>query len=116
MRNTGRTTYNIASREYDPTFERTVTAELIETITRISIVTDAPVMVLRTAETASALLSVLALILAMSLHDARSPAAIQRTTDDLARRLRRRAADAEANENLRTVRRRSFHGNEGGHA
>jgi hypothetical protein len=70
----------------------------------VSAVSDTNVFVLRTGEAASALLSALAFVLACF----QSPTEIRRTIDDLGRRLRRRLAPAETDQELRPFRRCCF--------
>ena len=67
---------------------------------------------IRTAECAEALLTVLAGILAMSRAATRSPTAIRRTIDDLGKRLRRQIAVTEASEDLQEFISRTFRGND----
>jgi hypothetical protein len=90
--------------------ERTLVDAITKAIFETSMVTDANVMALRTGETASALMTCLACVLAMSPAAARSPTALRRTVDELGKRLRRRVAYAEADEDLRDFLRRVFNG------
>jgi CHASE1-domain containing sensor protein len=75
-------------------------------------VTDANAIVLRTAATASALLTVLAATLAISSTAVRSPAALRKTIDELGKRLRRRVAAAQADPDVEEFARRCFYGPE----
>jgi hypothetical protein len=109
-----RTSYAQAIREYDPTFERTLVEEITLAIGRASICSDADVLALRTGETASALLTVFAATLALSPEAARSPTAIRKTVDELAKRLRLRVAKAQASAEVQDFARRCFHGNDVG--
>jgi hypothetical protein len=66
-------------------------------------------MVLRTGETAEALLPVLAGIIAMSPASTRSPTAIRKTIDNLGKRLRKKIAAAERSGDLQDFVARTFH-------
>ena len=113
-----RTTYARAAAGYDADFERKLIEAITTAIGEASIITDANVMAIRTGETASALLSVLAAVLAMSPAVTRSPTAIRKTIDELGKRLRRRVAQAERNADMQDFLRRVFRGDDdvGGHA
>lgn len=112
-----RTSYEQASSEYDPAFERALVAEITLAIGRASICTDANVMCLRTGEMTSALLTALALTLALSPESVRSPSAIRKLTTELGKRLRQRIAAARASTELHDFARHCFHGSDaGGHA
>jgi hypothetical protein len=80
--------------------------ELLDAI--VSAVSDANVFVLRTREAASVLLSALAFVLACSQSVRHSPTAVPRTIDELGRRIRRRVAPAETDQELRPFRRCCF--------
>ena len=90
------TTFARATLEYDKAHERALLEAITRAIFESSTVSDANAIVIRTAEAAEALLTVLAGILAMSPSATRSPTAIRRTIDDLGKRLRRQIAAAEA--------------------
>jgi transposase len=92
-------TYADAIREYDEAFEHELVEVVMEAIARASMVTDANAIVMRTGETASALLTVLAATVAMSPAAVRSPTAMCKTLDELGKRLRRRVAAAQADAN-----------------
>jgi hypothetical protein len=110
-------TYARAAAGYDDNFERELVAAFLEAITSESRLTDCNVIAIRTAETASALLSALAFILALSPAASRSPTAIRKTMDELSKRLRRRVAAAESNQDLQDFIKRTFRGSDvGGHA
>ena len=102
------TTFARAMLDYDEAHE----AVLVEAITRAifesSTVSDANAIVLRTGETAKALLTALAGVLAMSPSVSRSPTAIRKTVEELGKRLRRRASAAEQNADMREFLRRTF--------
>jgi hypothetical protein len=87
-----RTSYGCAIEGYDDEFERALVDAIMTAITQASMVTDANACVIRTGETASALVTVLAGMLAMSPAAARSPTAIRKTIDELGKRLRRNVA------------------------
>ena len=101
-------TYDRATSAYDKDHERALREAIKRAIFESSTVSDANAIVLRTAETAGALLTVLAGILAMSPSVARSPASIRRSVDDLGKRLRRRVAAAEQNADAQEFLRRTF--------
>jgi hypothetical protein len=90
-----RTTLAQALAGRDDDHERELVAAIITAIADVARVTDANAIAIRTGETASALTSVLATVLAMSPQAARSPTAIRATVDALGKRLRRRLAAAE---------------------
>src|SRR6516162_9379833 len=73
---------------YDPEFRRVLVSKLIEVITRTSIVADANVCAIRTAETADALVD--CLIFSLSLSPQMDvPSDLRRTAEQFAKRLRR---------------------------
>ena len=109
-----RTTYAEAARGYSDEFERNLVAAITQAIGEASLVTDCPVMAIRTGETASALLSVLAAVLAMSPAAVRSPTALRKTIDELGKRLRRRVAAAQADQDVQDFARRCFRGSDVG--
>ena len=78
-----RTTYARATAGYDEQHERELVENILEVILETSRVSDANVVALRTAESASALLSVLAIVLAMSPAATRSPTALRHLIDAL---------------------------------
>jgi hypothetical protein len=90
-----RTTYQHARRGYDDAFEQALAAAIMEAIPQTSMVTDVNAVVFRTGETASALLTVLASVLAVSPAATRSPTQIRRTVDELGKRLRVRLAKVQ---------------------
>jgi hypothetical protein len=105
-----RTTYARAAAGYDADHERALMAAILRAIADASKVTDADAMVLRTGEAASALLTCLAGVLAMSPSAVRSPAAVRQTIDVLGKRLRSRLAEAERNPEMQDFLRCVFHG------
>jgi hypothetical protein len=106
----GRTPYERAVNGYDDEHERALVDAIMTAIADVSMVTDANAVVIRTGETASALLTVLAGVLAMSPAAARSPTAIRRTCDELHKRLRRRVVHATADPELQSFLARVFRG------
>jgi hypothetical protein len=88
------TTYERATRGYDEEHERALLDAIVTAIFEALRVSDVQACVVRTGEAASALVSALALVLAVSPSAARSPTAIRKTVDDLHKRLRRRVAAA----------------------
>ena len=106
------TTYDRAPSAYDKGHERALMEAITRAIFESSTVSDANAIVIRTAETAEALLTVLAGILAISLAATRSPTTIRRTIDDLGKRLRRQISAAEASEDLQEFISRTSRGND----
>lgn len=107
-----RTTYAHAAAGYDPAFEHALLGAITAAIAEASRAADCNVLILRTSETASALLTALAAVLAMSPDAVRSPTAIRKTADDLHRRLRRHVRTAERDAVVQDFIDRSFHGTE----
>jgi uncharacterized protein YgbK (DUF1537 family) len=89
------TTYARAAAGYDEAFERKLVKAIIAAIAQASLVSGANCCVIRTGETASALLTVLAATLSLSPAAVRSPTALRRTIDELGKRLRPRVAAAQ---------------------
>jgi hypothetical protein len=111
------TTYERAAAGYDDEHEQELVAAIMTAITETSRVSDCNVVALRTGEAASALLSCLATILAVSPSGVRSPTALRRVTEELGKRLRRRVAAAQVSQEVQDFLRRAFHGSDvGGHA
>lgn len=96
MTSTPRFTYDRAAAGYDEGFERALVDAITAAIAQASIVTDSNIMVIRTGETASALVTALASTLAMSPAATRSPAAVRKITDDIRRRLLLRIGRGQA--------------------
>jgi hypothetical protein len=114
---TTRTAYGRAAAGYDTDFEAKLAEAITTAIAEVSMVTDANAMIIRTGETVSALITVLAAMLAMSPAASRSPTAIRKVIDELHKRLRRRVAAAQADESLQEFLRRVFPGTDvGGNA
>jgi hypothetical protein len=105
-----RATLARAAAGYDEAHERALVEAIVEAIGQASMISDCNAMVLRTGECASALLTLLAAVLAMSPTVTRSPAATRRTMDELHRRLRRRLADAERDPTMQDFVRQCFNG------
>jgi hypothetical protein len=111
-----RTFYESACDGYDGQFECALTETIIGAIAEASRVSDVNIIVFRTAETTSALVTVLAGMLAMSPATCRSPTAIRKTIDELHKRLRQRIALMRSDPGFDQFLRRCFHGNDvGGH-
>lgn len=90
-----RTTYAQAVAAYDVEFERMLTDVIIKTIATTSLVSDANVMVLRTGETATALVIALETIMALSpLMD--TPSALRKFAEHTAKRLRKNISKLRA--------------------
>jgi hypothetical protein len=102
------TTYERATRAYDDAHERELADAIMTAIAEASKVSDANALVLRTGEAASALVTVLAAVLALSPTAARSPTAIRKTVDELGKRLRRLLAAAENDQCVQAFARRCF--------
>jgi hypothetical protein len=112
-----RFTYARAVASYDPEFEAVLTREIHAAIVKASKVVDADVLCIRTGETIAALVSNVAYMLALAPDAVRSPTALRKTIDDLAKCLRRKAAEAAADPETRNFRERCFNGSDvGGHA
>jgi hypothetical protein len=109
-----RTSYKRACDSYDEQFERALTETIIGAIADASRVNDVNAIVFRTAETTSALVTVLAGMLAMSPATCRSPTAIRKTMDGLHKRLRQRIALMQSDPEFQEFLRRCFHGNDVG--
>jgi hypothetical protein len=105
-----RTTYERATDGYDDAFEAQLVEAIITAIAQVSLVSDANAVVVRTGETAQALLTVLAGMLAMSPDVMRSRTAIRKLVDQLHKKLRRRTAAAGADPDLQEFLRRVFRG------
>jgi hypothetical protein len=107
-------TYQRATASYDEAHERELVDAIMIAIAETSRVSDANAMVIRTGEAASALVSCLAAVLALSPSAARSPTAMRKAVDELGKRLRRRVAAAQASEEVQAFGRRVFRGNDVG--
>jgi hypothetical protein len=105
-----RTTFEWASAGYDAEFEQGLVDAILQAIAGASKVTDVDTAVVPTGETTSALLTCLAIVLAMSPSATRSPSALRQTLDVLGKRLRGRLAAAEHSPGMRDFVRRAFHG------
>jgi hypothetical protein len=117
MSDTGRTTYERATREYDPDFERAIAAAVTEAIAQVSRVTDANVMVLRVGEIIAALVTVLAGTIALSPAVTRSPTQLRKFLDETTKHLRQQTMQAADNADTKSIRERcSTSGDVGGHA
>ena len=72
-----------ATDEYDFAFEHAFADTIMEAIAKSCMVIDAPRMVIRTGEAAGALLTVLAIMIALSPSAVRSPGAIRKAIEGL---------------------------------
>src|SRR5262245_42597620 len=112
-----RTTYERAVAAYDAALAHALVEEITTTIFDVSRTTDANCVALRTGETVSALLTVLASTLALSPAAVRSPTALRRTIDELGKRLRRKVAAAANNPDFAAFKSHCFDNDrEGGNA
>jgi hypothetical protein len=112
-----RTSYERATLKYDPEHECALVEALTETIFEVSRISDCDTIILRTAELASALTTILATALALSPSATRSPIALRHTLDELGKRLRRKIAHAASGPDFREFKDRIFHNDrEGGNA
>jgi hypothetical protein len=107
-----RTNYARAVAGYDVDFEHALADVIADAIARASIVSDCSAMVVRTGETAEALLGVLASVLALSPEVTRSPTIVRATVDDFSKKLRRKVTAAAADPAVREFSQRAFHGAE----
>jgi hypothetical protein len=80
--------YSHAVKGYDEYFERVLADAIIEVIARESHVTDVNACVIRTGETASALVTVLTTMLAMS-PDMHVPSHLRQAVEQISKRIRR---------------------------
>lgn len=104
---------------YDDAHERALVESVTRAIVDASLISESPLLVLRTGELTSALLIVLAAAIALSPEAARSSAAIRKTTDELRRRLKKCVAVARAHPDFREFEARSFRQDDakrGGHS
>jgi hypothetical protein len=117
MSDDGRTTYERATRGYDPDFERAVADAVTEVIAQVSRCTDANVMALRVGEIVAALVTVLAGAIALSPAVTRSPTQLRKFLDETTKRLRRQTLQAAVNPATQRFKARCFNGTDvGGHA
>jgi hypothetical protein len=89
----GRGDYERAQLGYDDKHEKALIEEFLQAIVKVSLISNPPVLVLRTGEIANALTTVLTMTLAMSPSVVRSPHAIRDITDRMRKRLIKGAAD-----------------------
>jgi hypothetical protein len=114
MTDTGRTTYERATRGYDPEFERAVADAVTEAIAQVSLCTDANVLALRIGEIVAALVTVLAGIIALSPAVTGSPTQLRKFLDETTKRLRRKAMQAAASSDTTRFKTRCFSGTDVG--
>jgi hypothetical protein len=111
--------YERAQMGYDDAHEQALLDAIVEAIGQASLISEPPVLCLRTGEIAIALTRVLALILAISPSAARSPTAIRKLTEEFRRRLIKGAANAARDPDLNDFVARAFRNDDrerGGHA
>jgi hypothetical protein len=96
-----------AMAAYDEGHERKLADAVIRTIADQSMIDG--VMVLRTGESAAALVTALASILALSPSCARSRAAIRKTSEAFRKKLAANVRAAEQSPDLYELKRRAFH-------
>ena len=111
-----RTSYGRAVAGYDDDFERQLVEVITTAVVEASMAADVNAIMLRTGETTSALLTVLAGMIAMSPAATRSPTQVRKTVDELHKRLRRRLAAAERDFEVQDFLRRMFRDDVEGHA
>jgi hypothetical protein len=102
------TTYQRAESGYDEAHERALVDAITAAIADASMVSDPPVMVIRTGELTSALLTCLANAIALSPSAVRSPTAIRKRIEELQRRLLRHVAAARASADFLDLEARFF--------
>jgi hypothetical protein len=113
------TDYTRAVDSYDDQHERAIANAVLTAIFDASKVsgTLSPCVVIRTGEAASALVTVLALVLAASPTSTRTRKARRRLLAELGKRLERRLREAEGSADLQDLLSRCFNGSDvGGHA
>jgi hypothetical protein len=111
-----RFTYARAAAGYDDEFEGELTREILTAITKVSRVADADCLCIRTGEIIVALITNLAGMLALTPYAVRAPTTLRKTVDEIAKHLRRKAAEAAADPETRAFRDRCFGPDVGGHA
>jgi hypothetical protein len=90
-----RTTFERACAGFDAAFANSLADDIVRTIATASTVTDANVLAVRTGETADALVTCLALILALCPdHDV--PSRLRKRIEQISKKLRRDVAKARA--------------------
>jgi hypothetical protein len=102
------------SSGFDSEYQRELANAVTAAIFASSKVSDANAAVLRTGEIASALIDVLAFVLALSPSASRTRQARQQLMKELSRRLQRRIAEAVADPVVQDLMRRSFNGSDVG--
>ena len=96
---------------FDEAFEQRLLDRIVAAILDASLLDDGdgkPVLALRLGETAQALTTALALVLALSPASARNEAAIKQTSQSFRRKLRARVHHARGNPDLHEFLRRTF--------
>jgi hypothetical protein len=92
---------------FDEAFEAKLVDEITKAIAAVSMIDN--VMVIRTGETAAALVTVLASMMALSPASTRSRAAIKQTAEGFRKKLVRQVRAAERNADVLDFKRRCFH-------
>jgi hypothetical protein len=106
-----------ATEGYDEEHEQELVDVVIRALLSASKVSDVNAVVFRTGEAASALVTALSLVLALSPDVMRSPATIRNTAEAVRKRLLRRVSEAASSEDVRDFKKRCFNtSDEGGHA
>ena len=90
-----RTTFERACAGYDEQFASSLIEEILHTIARASVLSDANVLAVRTGETAAALVACLTTVLALC-PDYDVPSRLRERVDEIAKKLRRDVAKARA--------------------
>jgi hypothetical protein len=96
MSDTAQTNYARAVAGFDEQFRDALMAEIIGTVAECSVITDAPLLAIRTGETADALLRCLITVLALS-PQMDNPRELREYAALIAKRIRREVAKARAN-------------------
>jgi hypothetical protein len=96
MSDTVQTDYARAAAGFDEQFRDALMAEIIGTVAECSVLTDAPLLAIRTGETADALVRCLIAVLAMS-PQMDNPRELREHATLIAKRIRREVAKARAN-------------------
>jgi hypothetical protein len=87
--------FDLAQAGYDDGHEQALVEAIITAISNASLISEPPVLCLRTGEITSALAKVLASTIAMSPSRVRSPAEIRKTCETIRRKVTALVRDAE---------------------
>jgi hypothetical protein len=107
-----RTTYGRATAGYDPEFEAALMAVITAAITEACFTTDANALALRTGEIISALVTVLSNSLALTPE--RSPTAVRKALDQIAKQIKKQTNAALADPDVAAFYARAFHDGDAG--